>query len=291
MVGVGPERAPGRPPIHTTLPAAGVFAPSGPVSSTLPTSSPGGGGEGVGACGRACGVTAARANTKSGIFKAPRDLREPTARRRIVARGGPPSVSCCSVASCGLPACVYNTAPARPPDSRRPFFSRHQGIDRQGSPPQRPHPAHRVHAPRAQRGHRRVAQARQPPRGAGAGPGISHFIEHMVFKGTSNRSAEVIAAAGGLDRRPHGRVHRQGVRVLPPEGARRAPAAGRGHPGRHRAPPAVRSRGDDQGEEGHLRGDQHGRGHARRPGDGALHRRPSGPTTRWAGPSWAPSAA
>ena len=73
-------------------------------------------------------------------------------------------------------------------------------------------------------------------------PGISHFIEHMVFKGTKHRSAELIAAAGGLDRRPHGRVHGQGVRVLPPEGARRAPAAGRGHPGRHRAQPALRSR-------------------------------------------------
>ena len=50
------------------------------------------------------------------------------------------------------------------------------------------------HAPRAQRRHRRLAEARQPPRDRPPQTGISHFIEHMVFKGTKNRSAEVIAA-------------------------------------------------------------------------------------------------
>jgi predicted Zn-dependent peptidase len=88
--------------------------------------------------------------------------------------------------------------------------------------------------------------------------GISHFIEHMVFKGTKHRPAEVIAAqvdsiGGHMDAftaKEYASFH---LKVLDEH------LPGRGHPGRHRRQPAVRSRGDDQGEEGHLRGDQHGR--------------------------------
>ncbi len=44
--------------------------------------------------------------------------------------------------------------------------------------------------------------------------GISHFIEHMVFKGTKHRSAEEIARASGFHRRRHGCFHRERVHLL-----------------------------------------------------------------------------
>ena len=100
--------------------------------------------------------------------------------------------------------------------------------------------------------------------------GISHFIEHMVFKGTAHRSAEVIAAqvdsiGGHMDAftaKEYASFH---LKVLDEH----LPLAVDilGDIVLH---PAVRSRRDDQGEEGHLRGDQHGGGHARRPRDGAV---------------------
>ena len=56
----------------------------------------------------------------------------------------------------------------------------------------------------------------------------------MLFKGTPTRIGRGHRAAGGLDRRPARRVHVEGVRRLLHQGARRAPAAGRRHPGRPR---------------------------------------------------------
>ena len=44
--------------------------------------------------------------------------------------------------------------------------------------------------------------------------GISHFVEHMVFKGTTNRIGRGHCPPGGLHRRQHGRLHRQGDHLL-----------------------------------------------------------------------------
>ena len=68
--------------------------------------------------------------------------------------------------------------------------------------------------------------------------GIAHFVEHMLFKGTATRSRRGHRAGDRLDRRPARRVHRQGIRELLHQGARRAPAARHRHPLRHR--PATR---------------------------------------------------
>ena len=48
--------------------------------------------------------------------------------------------------------------------------------------------------------------------------GISHFIEHMVFKGTKHRTAEEIARQVDSIRRQHGRIHRQGMHLLQRQG-------------------------------------------------------------------------
>ena len=56
--------------------------------------------------------------------------------------------------------------------------------------------------------------------------GIAHFVEHMLFKGTGTRIGRGHRAGDRLDRRPARRVHRQGIRELLHQGARRAPAAG-----------------------------------------------------------------
>ena len=44
--------------------------------------------------------------------------------------------------------------------------------------------------------------------------GISHFVEHMVFKGTTNRTRRRHRPPGGLHRRQHGRLHRQRNHLL-----------------------------------------------------------------------------
>ena len=101
--------------------------------------------------------------------------------------------------------------------------------------------------------------------------GIAHFVEHMLFKGTDTRSAGGHRAGDRLDRRPARRVHREGIRQLLHQGARRAPAA-RGRPAvGHRAAAGVRRRGDRAREEGDPRRDQDGRGHARRSRPRAVH--------------------
>ena len=62
--------------------------------------------------------------------------------------------------------------------------------------------------------------------------GIAHFVEHMLFKGTGDADRRGHRAGHRLDRRPARRVHRQGVRELLHQGARRAPAARHRHPRR-----------------------------------------------------------
>ena len=54
--------------------------------------------------------------------------------------------------------------------------------------------------------------------------GIAHFVEHMLFKGTTTRIGRRHRAAGGFDRRAARRVHLEGIRRLLHQGARRAPA-------------------------------------------------------------------
>ena len=63
--------------------------------------------------------------------------------------------------------------------------------------------------------------------------GATHYLEHLLFKGTSQRTALEISAAHGRGRRRAERVHRQGVHLLLRAGARRRPAAGHRRPVRH----------------------------------------------------------
>ena len=101
--------------------------------------------------------------------------------------------------------------------------------------------------------------------------GISHFIEHMVFKGTKNRSAETIAAevdsiGGHMDAftaKEYASFH---LKVLDEHLPLAVDILGD-----IVMNPLFDPQRDGQGEEGHLRRDQHGGGHPRRPRDGALH--------------------
>ena len=44
--------------------------------------------------------------------------------------------------------------------------------------------------------------------------GISHFVEHMLFKGTRSRSAQTHRARDGFDRRQPRRLYQQGNYLL-----------------------------------------------------------------------------
>ena len=101
--------------------------------------------------------------------------------------------------------------------------------------------------------------------------GIAHFVEHMLFKGTATPIGGRHRAGDRFDRRPARRVHRQGIRELLHQGARRASAARDRHPLRHRPQPGVQPRRHRAREEGRRRRDQDGRGHARRSRPRALH--------------------
>jgi hypothetical protein len=54
--------------------------------------------------------------------------------------------------------------------------------------------------------------------------GISHFIEHMVFKGTENRSAEDIARQVDSIGGKHGCIHRERMHLLQHQSSRRTPS-------------------------------------------------------------------
>ena len=82
-------------------------------------------------------------------------------------------------------------------------------------------------------------------RGVGAGrlagtrrrrwPAASHFLEHLLFKGTATRSALDIATRDGRRRRRVQRVHREGAHLLLRDGARPRPRARDRHRHRRRA--------------------------------------------------------
>ena len=65
--------------------------------------------------------------------------------------------------------------------------------------------------------------------------GIAHFVEHMLFKGTGDAVRRRHRAGDRFHRRPARRVHREGIRQLLHQGARRAPAACGRHAVGHRA--------------------------------------------------------
>ena len=149
--------------------------------------------------------------------------------------------------------------------------------DRSRTSRQRPPPRHRGDAARAVGERRRLADARVAARDRAEHGGIAHFVEHMLFKGTTTRTAEDIAQAidsigGQLDA-----FTVEGIRRLLHQGARRAPAAG-GRRARRTSScsPAFARRRHRAREEGDPRRDQDGRGHARRSRPRAVHRRRSG---------------
>ena len=72
----------------------------------------------------------------------------------------------------------------------------------------------------------------------------------MLFKGTATRIGRGHRADDRLDRRPARRVHREGIRRLLHQGARRAPAARRRPADRHRDAPGVRAGRHRAREEG-----------------------------------------
>ena len=72
----------------------------------------------------------------------------------------------------------------------------------------------------------------------------------MLFKGTATRIGRRHRAGDRFDRRPARRVHREGIRQLLHQGARRAPAARDRHPLRHRPQPGVQRRRHRAREEG-----------------------------------------
>ena len=88
-------------------------------------------------------------------------------------------------------------------------------------------PHHRDDAARPVGQPRRLADARLAARVRSTASGIAHFVEHMLFKGTGDADRRRHRAGDRLDRRPARRVHREGIRQLLHQGARRAPADSR----------------------------------------------------------------
>ena len=97
--------------------------------------------------------------------------------------------------------------------------------------------------------------------------GISHFIEHMLFKGTSNPVGRGYCAVGRFDRRQSRRVHRQRAGLLQHQGPRPASAdrrsglSGGSGPGRPKF-----AQEDIEKEESHPRRNQDGGRQPRLPG-------------------------
>ena len=71
----------------------------------------------------------------------------------------------------------------------------------------------------------------------------------MLFKGTATRTRRGHRAGDRFDRRPARRVHREGIRELLHQGARRASAARHRHPLRHRPQSGVQRRDDIEREK------------------------------------------
>ncbi len=94
----------------------------------------------------------------------------------------------------------------------------------------------------------------------------------MLFKGTDDAIGRGHRAGDRLDRRPARRVHREGIRQLLHQGARRAPAARDRHPvATSSCNPAFAPDDIEREKKVDPRRDQDGRGHARRPRPRALH--------------------
>ena len=113
--------------------------------------------------------------------------------------------------------------------------------------------------------------------------GVAHFVEHMLFKGTTTRSAQRHRADDRLDRRPARRVHGEGIRELLHQGARRASADRDRSAERHDHASGARARRRRERAERHPRRDQDGRGRARRSGARDLRAAVLGAGIRWAG--------
>ena len=151
-------------------------------------------------------------------------------------------------------------------------------------PRQRSAPAHRVDAPRALDQRRGVADARVAARARGARRHRALRRAHAL-QGHGHPQRRGHRPGDRLDRRAAGCVHREGVRQLLHQGPRRAPAARPRRALGHRPAPGVRRRRHRAREEGDPRGDQDGRGHARRPRPRAVHPELLGRPRRWGGRS------
>ena len=95
--------------------------------------------------------------------------------------------------------------------------------------------------------------------------GSSHFLEHLVFKGTATRSTSRHRQSHRHPWRRRRRLHRQGVHVVLLPRPRRADDDGALAADRHRHLTALHRRRPGGGARRHPRRDQDGRGHARRP--------------------------
>ena len=114
--------------------------------------------------------------------------------------------------------------------------------------------------------------------------GISHLLEHMVFKGTERRTAKRAGArARGAGRQPR-RLHRPRLHQLPGARPRRGPAARGRDPHRSGAPAAAPGERPRARAQRDPRGDQRRRRHAGRSRLRAARRRRCGPSTPTATP-------
>ena len=111
--------------------------------------------------------------------------------------------------------------------------------------------------------------------------GVSHFLEHLLFKGTDDRSARAIADADRPRRRRHERLHHQGVhRLLHAPAGAGAVELGLELLGDVLSAPALRDDDVESERQVILEELAHGRGHPRRSRAHAALRVACSPTTR-----------
>ena len=80
--------------------------------------------------------------------------------------------------------------------------------------------------------------------------GATHYLEHLLFKGTQRRDALDDLLGHRRGRRRDERLHRQGVHLLLRAGARQGPAAGHRRGLRHASPPRMIARRTSTAERG-----------------------------------------
>ena len=100
--------------------------------------------------------------------------------------------------------------------------------------------------------------------------GVSHFLEHMAFKGTERRTAAADRRGDRGGRRPHQRLHRARADRVLRQGAEGGHRAGRRHHRRHPDPLHLRAGGAGARARRDPAGDRPGQRHA-----GRHHLRPS----------------